>query len=169
MVFFSIFNCSHARSCHDGFDFADFALDLWLHCSVAALYVLCELVSRPSMSRNSFCINFVASCSSTVTLRILMRLMPLAACFVANVALGVAALADTSVPLFTALRRGTALLMLAAEYWVLGIVPTRAVSGSVLFMCMGAIVAVIGDSSAAGTRPVFIAASFRELIVLLCE
>jgi hypothetical protein len=91
-----------------------------------------------------------------VKLRIATRLLPLASCFIANVALGVAALADTSVPLFTALRRGTALLMLAAEYWVLGVVPTRAVFCSVFLMCTGATVAVIGDSSAAGIRPVFI-------------
>lgn len=76
---------------------------------------------------------------------IVRQVGPVSICFIVNVVMGLSAIGNTNIPIFTSLRRLNALFMLCAEYFVLNSTPSRGVIVSVSIMIFGAIIAGIGD------------------------
>mmetsp|Transcript_50079 Transcript_50079/g.128902 ORF Transcript_50079/g.128902 Transcript_50079/m.128902 type:complete len:336 (-) Transcript_50079:33-1040(-) len=70
---------------------------------------------------------------------------PLAIAFIAMVVTGLASLGKLSVPMYTALRRSTTLVVMVLEYFMLKKVSSKATWATVALMNVGAAVAAAGD------------------------
>jgi len=78
-------------------------------------------------------------------LRILWKMVPLSVCFVSNVLLGLTGTKLISIPMFTTLRRLTALFIIIGSYFKTGKCPSAFVALSVSLLIFGAAVAAYND------------------------
>lgn len=77
--------------------------------------------------------------------RMVWRTSSLSIVFILYVVVSLIALGKVNVPMFTALRRLTIIFVMLEEYWMLGIVPSKAVMNSVIVMTIGAVIAAWKD------------------------
>lgn len=73
------------------------------------------------------------------------RMLPLSICFISNILLGLVGTKLINVPMFTTLRRLTALLIITSEFVLHGTIPPKAVCLAVALLCLGALVAGFND------------------------
>lgn len=84
------------------------------------------------------------------------QVSPISFLFIANVVLNLTSLGRINVPMFTALRRLTIWLVMAGEYSLLGIVPSKRILATVCVMTLGAGIAAWKDLSFDPTAYAFI-------------
>ena len=84
------------------------------------------------------------------------KVAPLSFVFIAYVIISLVSLGRVNVPMFTALRRVTVVFVMAAEYRLLGITPSRRVLQAVGLMCAGAGLAAWKDLSFDSTSYFFL-------------
>jgi len=77
--------------------------------------------------------------------KMFFRLIPFTICFVGNILLGQLGTKLISVPMFTTLRRATALVILAVAYFETGAVPSLGVAAAVSLLIIGAGIAGFND------------------------
>jgi len=77
--------------------------------------------------------------------RVFKKMIPLSLCFVGNILLGLLGTKLINVPMFTTLRRLTALFILLLDYWRTGSLPSLGVATSVTLLITGAIIAGYND------------------------
>lgn len=78
-------------------------------------------------------------------LRVFKKMIPLSLCFVGNILLGLLGTKLINVPMFTTLRRLTALFILLLDYYRTGNLPSLGVATSVTLLITGAIIAGYND------------------------
>jgi hypothetical protein len=78
-------------------------------------------------------------------LRLLWKMVPLSICFVGNILLGLLGTKLLSIPMFTTLRRLTALFIITATYFRTGSFPSAGIAIAVSLLIFGAVVAGYND------------------------
>ncbi|XP_034942258.1 UDP-sugar transporter UST74c [Chelonus insularis] len=75
----------------------------------------------------------------------IVKIFPLPLIYIGNMVFGLGGTKQLSLPMFTALRRFSILMTMAAEYYMLGVKPKTSVQLSVYIMVFGAMIAAFDD------------------------
>jgi len=82
-----------------------------------------------------------------ITFPIFCEIMPISCMFLGNVLCGLGSTKSLSIPMFTALRRASILMIMVGEYAILGLKPSKATLISITLMVGGAVIAALYDLS----------------------